>query len=63
MHLHPLIPALPKWTSSHPKCLLIGDCTIIIPPYSGFSPTVMARTPCLSTGLARWRGSNLKPYH
>ncbi|KAF2188427.1 cytochrome P450 monooxygenase [Zopfia rhizophila CBS 207.26] len=42
LRLHPPILALPKWTNEHPQNLRVGDRTIVIPPYSGVSPSVLA---------------------
>ncbi|KAH7408317.1 cytochrome P450 [Phaeosphaeria sp. MPI-PUGE-AT-0046c] len=42
LRLYPPILALPKWTNEAPTSLRIGGRTVVIPPFSGISPTVLA---------------------
>jgi cytochrome P450 len=42
LRLFPPIMSLPKWTNEQPQELLLGDRTIIIPPLTGISPSILA---------------------
>ncbi|KAF2106159.1 putative cytochrome P450 monooxygenase [Lophiotrema nucula] len=42
LRLYPPIMSLPKWTNNEPQALRVASRTIIIPPNTGISPSVLA---------------------
>ena len=42
LRLHPAILALPKWTNESPQSLRIREKTVVIPPHTGISPSLLA---------------------